>query len=173
MASLFLSTSDHFKVPSSSPTNLIHEDIAYIVRYAGEVRTIIRHPFQIDETGEVLPMNGSVSYQLCEVDEVEGRLAEYPNRMNFKIGNRCLKIRGGNPTVDLDPRFINHADLNVLDLSGLSASNIIPINVEQTLGADWLLKTDVNDDVCSTLPSPYDNDYRGSDPENTFALPNR
>jgi hypothetical protein len=65
--------------PSSHPTNLEEEQIAYIVSYAGKVRTVIKYPFQIDSTGEVLAMNGTQEYQLCEVDEVdevEGRKAE-------------------------------------------------------------------------------------------------
>jgi len=60
-------------MPSTSPTTLVQEHIAYVVRYAGEVRTVINYPFQIDLTGEVLPMNGSKAYELCEADEVEGR----------------------------------------------------------------------------------------------------
>jgi hypothetical protein len=55
---------------------LEEEHIAYIVRYAGEVRTVINYPFQVDKTGEVLAMDGSRDYELCEVDEVEGRKAE-------------------------------------------------------------------------------------------------
>ena len=62
--------------PSSTPTTLVEENTACIVRYAGEVRAVINYPFQIDSTGEVLPMNGSQEYQLCDVDEVEGRKAE-------------------------------------------------------------------------------------------------
>ena len=62
--------------PSSTPTNLEEEHIAYVVSYAGQVRTVIKYPFQIDATGEVLAMNGTKEYQLCEVDEVEGRKAE-------------------------------------------------------------------------------------------------
>jgi hypothetical protein len=62
--------------PSAAPTNLEEEHIAYIVRYAGEVRTVINYPFQVDKTGEVLAMDGSRDYELCEVDEVEGRKAE-------------------------------------------------------------------------------------------------
>lgn len=64
-------------VPSHSPTNLYEEQIGYVVRFAGEVRTVIRQPFQVDNTGEILAMNGTadapVEYELCEVDEVEGR----------------------------------------------------------------------------------------------------
>lgn len=57
-------------VHSASPTNLIQEHTAYIVRYAGEIRTLLRYPFQIDKTGEVLSMQPGAEYQLCEVDEV-------------------------------------------------------------------------------------------------------
>lgn len=62
--------------PSGSPTNLFEEHIGYIVRYAGEVRTVVRQPFVVDKTGERLPMNETAEYKLCEVDEVEGRKAE-------------------------------------------------------------------------------------------------
>jgi hypothetical protein len=87
--------------------------------------------------------------------------------MNFWIGGRCQPIRHGNPTVNLDPRFLDHDDLHVLDLSDTSTTTVIPINVEQTLGGDWLLQTDVQErGVCATFPSPYDNDYRGGDPIN-------
>lgn len=40
--------------PSQSPTNLYEQHIGYVVRYAGEVRTVVRQPFQIDNTGEIL-----------------------------------------------------------------------------------------------------------------------
>ena len=79
--------------PSSSPTNTVAENAAYVVKYAGEVRTIVRHPFQVDNTGEILPMDGSEEYQLCEVDEVEGRKIEYPNRMNFFLNGRCQQSK--------------------------------------------------------------------------------
>jgi hypothetical protein len=62
--------------PSSSPTNLVEDNVAYIVKYAGEVRTVINYPFQIDSTGEVLASDGIAEYQLCDVDEVEGRKSD-------------------------------------------------------------------------------------------------
>ncbi|KAL7554934.1 hypothetical protein ACHAWF_018496 [Thalassiosira exigua] len=158
--------------PSSAPSNLIQQHIAYIVKYAGEVRTIVRAPFQMDNTGEVLAMDGSREYQLCEVDEVEGLKAEFPNRMNFFINGRCSPIRGGNPTVDLDPNFVNHTDLHLLDLSGPNLT-VDVINADQTYGGDWLLETPVQDEACATFPSPYDNDYRGADPENPDDIPTR
>lgn len=51
--------------------------------------------------------------------------------------------------------------------------SIIEINNEQTLGGDLLLQSDIEEDMCSTLPSPYDNDYRGSDPYNPDEMPSR
>lgn len=50
---------------------------------------------------------------------------------------------------------------------------IVPINVNQTFGGDWLLETAVEDDACASFPSPYDNDYRGADPSNPDDIPTR
>ena len=81
-------------VPSLQPSNLkVPDYIRYIVSYAGDVRTMIDYPFQVDKTGEILPMDGSKQYQLCEVDEVEGKYGLFPNRMGFFIGGRCQSIR--------------------------------------------------------------------------------
>ena len=93
--------------------------------------------------------------------------------MNFFIEGGCRSIRHGNPTVNLDPNFINMTDLHLLDLSDHDATTVTPINTEQTFGGDWLLKTPVQDEVCATLPSPYDNDYRGADPTNPDDIPSR
>ena len=64
-------------------------------------------------------------------------------------------------------------DLHILDLSDTNATSVIPINVEQTYGGDWLLETAVQDEICATFPSPYDNDYRGGDPVNPNDIPTR
>ena len=85
----------------------------------------------------------------------------------------CPVCRGGNPTVSLDPLFVNMEDLHILDLSDDSATTIAPINVEQTHGGDLLLESAVEDDNCETFPTPYDNDYRGSDPINVDDVPSR
>lgn len=86
-------------VPSFSPTTLDVEDVAFIVRYAGLIRTVVKRPFQIDETGEVLPMDGSVEYVLCEVEEIEGSTSENWKGLGFVVDGKCARIRGGNPTV--------------------------------------------------------------------------
>ena len=86
-------------VPSYSPTTLMVEDVAYIVRYAGQIRTVVKLPFRIESTGEVLPMDGSVEYVLCDVEEVEGSLSELPKGLGFIVDGKCESIKGGNPTV--------------------------------------------------------------------------
>ncbi len=93
--------------------------------------------------------------------------------MNFFIGGRCRPIRHGNPTVDIDPNFVNLTSLHILDLSDADKASVVPINVEQTYGGDWLLETPVQDDACASFPSPYDNDYRGADPQNPDDIPTR
>jgi hypothetical protein len=75
--------------------------------------------------------------------------------------------------VDLDPRYLNTTNLHILDLSDPSITNIEAINVGQTHGGDLLLTSAVEDEVCDTFPSPYDNDYRGANDENPDAVPNR
>ena len=93
--------------------------------------------------------------------------------MNFLVGGVCTSIRHGNPTVNLDPNFIDMTDLHLLDLSDGNVATVTPINTEQTLGGDWLLETPVQDEICATFPSPYDNDYRGADPKNPDEIPSR
>jgi hypothetical protein len=81
-------------VPSMQPSNMVAPPgVKYIVRYAGDIRTVINYPFQVDKTGQLLPMDGSRQYQLCEVDEVEGKYGVFPNRMGFIIGGKCQLIR--------------------------------------------------------------------------------
>ena len=75
--------------------------------------------------------------------------------------------------VDLDPRYLNMTGLHLLDLSDPSVTSIATINAEQTFGSDLLLQSAVQDEVCDTFPSPYDNDYRGANDANPEAVPNR
>ena len=163
-------------MPSSSPTTTAEPGIGYILCYAGQVRTVTLIPFQDDRTGDFLPMYGSISYQFCELDAVEGKFGEFPNHMNLLYNDQCVPIQGGNPTVNLYPTYVNTTDLNILDLSTQPSSSLYPINEDQTHGGDWLLASDVNDElseVCATLPSPYDNDYKGGDHANPDRLASR
>ena len=46
----------------------------------------------------------------------------------------------------------------------LNLTDVTVINEEQTYGGDWLSLSDVDDtELCDSLPTPYDNDYRGGD----------
>ncbi|KAL7463535.1 hypothetical protein ACHAXS_003891, partial [Conticribra weissflogii] len=165
--------------PSAPPTTLMVKNVGYVVKFAGEFRTVVHKPFQLAQvgddsaaifTGEQIPMNRG--YQLCEIDEVEGnKLNEFPSRMNFIYQQKCVPIMGGNPTVDVDPRYVNLADLHVLNIP--ANASIVEINSEQTLGGDLLLLSDIENEVCSTFPNPYDNDYRGADRYNPDAMPSR
>lgn len=80
-------------------------------------------------------------------------------------------VRGGNPTVDINTTFIGHSGLHILDLS--NNTDVVTINQEQTVGGDLLLQAPVQDEICSTFPSPYDNDYRGADEINPDDIPTR
>lgn len=96
--------------PSLAPSNLFQENIGYVLKYAGQVRTVIREPFQIDNTAEVLPMDGTVSYRLCMVDEVEGDKAGFPNRMNFLINDKV--------------RYVFHTDIQPGVISPLNSRQL-------------------------------------------------
>jgi hypothetical protein len=63
--------------------------------------------------------------------------------------------------------------LHILDLSDPNVTSIEVINADQTHGGDLLLQTEINDDICDTFPTPYDNDYRGANAENPDAVPSR
>ena len=69
--------------------------------------------------------------------------------------------------------FVDMTNIHLLDLTDENATSITPINVEQTYGGDLLLETAVDDEICETFPTPYDNDYRGADPINPDDVPSR
>ena len=91
------------------------------------------------------------------------------NRLNFVINRRCQPIRRGNPKVDIN-LFYNKGSLHILNLSRPEL-NVTEINSNQTFGGDWLLETTVANNISrdpewASLPTPYDNNYRGGDPKN-------
>lgn len=49
---------------SSSPTRLDQKHLGHVVKYVGEVRTVVRAPLQIDKTEEVLQTTPGKEYQL-------------------------------------------------------------------------------------------------------------
>ena len=91
----------------------------------------------------------------------------------YFIFRALFSLRFGNPTVDIDPIFLNMTDIHLLDLTDENSTTVTPINVEQTYGGDLLLESPVDDEICETLPNPYDNDYRGADKVNPEDVPSR
>ena len=140
---------------------------AYVLRFAGQVRTVVRKPFELVRNGEELPMDDA-SYKLCLVDEIEGSARDYPDRLAFLINDVCELVRGGNPTIDLDG-IIDLPELNILDFSDLSSSKLVINNQEQTRGGDLLLLSSVDLPDCNGLPSVYDNDGRAHEEESPVA----
>lgn len=143
---------------------------AYLLRFGGHVRTVLRQPFELLSNGRALLMDRA-SYKLCLVDEIEGSAREYPDRLGLLINDVCELVVGGNPTIDLDG-IIDRDDLNVLDFSGLASSSpldLIVNNEAQTRGGDLLLRSSVNLPACDELPSVYDNDGRAEDEDSTTA----
>eukprot|EP00584_Thalassiosira_punctigera_P014778 CAMPEP_0172554294 /NCGR_PEP_ID=MMETSP1067-20121228/53953_1 /TAXON_ID=265564 ORGANISM="Thalassiosira punctigera, Strain Tpunct2005C2" /NCGR_SAMPLE_ID=MMETSP1067 /ASSEMBLY_ACC=CAM_ASM_000444 /LENGTH=61 /DNA_ID=CAMNT_0013342629 /DNA_START=27 /DNA_END=208 /DNA_ORIENTATION=- len=61
--------------------------------------------------------------------------------MNFYIDKKCQPIRHGNPSVDIDPNFVDQTGLHILDLSDANETTVIEINANQTFGGDLLLLT--------------------------------
>lgn len=79
--------------PSMAPSTLHDDNVGYIVRYAGEIRTIVRWPFQIDKTGEVLPMDGTRKYRLCgSVNEMQGSEMRFLVEAKVSLDRRCLIV---------------------------------------------------------------------------------
>eukprot|EP00957_Ditylum_brightwellii_P124227 9469037-Ditylum_brightwellii.AAC.1 len=64
----------------------------YGLFYAGSFRTILDKPLQA-LNGEVLDMDGK-SYQLCQVDEIEGNARDYPDRLGLFVNRKCVLIKG-------------------------------------------------------------------------------
>ena len=67
--------------------------------------------------------------------------------------------------VNLDPRFVQHTELNILDFTDNGTTPVLAIDAER-LGNDWLSLSEVDNPACEALPTPYDNDYRGADEVN-------
>ena len=99
-----------------------------------------------------------------------GSVRDYADRIGvyFPAGstsNQCVDLQGGNPTVNIDPNFVNETTLHQLDLTSY---NITALSTDggaspgSTGGGVWQLFEDVSDPAaaCETLPSPLDNDYR-------------
>jgi hypothetical protein len=74
-----------------------------------------------------------------------------PRETNTQYSLQILFVTG-NPTVNLDPRFVDPAEVLQLNLTGLSTELII-INNGITHGSDLLLTVSVNDTAACDLVS--------------------
>lgn len=76
---------DHFTYTTDKPTMHHSEgNICYVIRYAGEIRTMTTYPLQLD-TGEDGVRQLSFARSM--------RMRYLPNRMNFLVGGKCRDIR--------------------------------------------------------------------------------
>ena len=62
----------------------------------------------------------------------------------------------GNPTVNLDSRFVDLTTLNFLDMSSMASNTVQVINADVTLGAELILNVDINNPtVCDSVSIKY------------------
>ena len=139
---------------------------AYVLSYAGEIRTVIYDKLVLDEDPSVeLDMTGGTPYTICWAADVVGGIREYPDTIRLVVNNRCKNIKGGNPEVIIDPTYLStlstwsNIENRMLDFSTFDSTKLIEIDVDRTKGSRLLLIQSVTDNKCSTLPNPIDNSY--------------
>ena len=139
---------------------------AYVLLYAGEVRTVIYDKLVLDEDPSIeLDMTGGTSYTICWAADVVGGIREYPDAFRLVVDNICKDIKGGNPEVIIDPTYLStlstwsNIENRMMDFSTFDSTKLIEIDVERTKGSRLLLIQSVTDNKCSTLPNPIDNSY--------------
>lgn len=133
---------------------------------------------------ESLPVDSD--YEICNsLEEIEGnKWPELDDPMTFALQSTnicnedlsadlnslsantacCKFIVGGNPTVNLDERFIDIDSIFQLDLSSLNlGEELVILNKKTSLGSELLLTVKIDDPICSSFPDPIDNDFRGPD----------
>jgi len=161
----------------------------YLLSIAGSVRTVLTAPLQYygtmsglndylrnqgsNDVAGTLDMSGSTSYQICALEEIEGVQrpdSDLPRTFAVEVNGKCTYIVGGNPTVNLDERFIDMNSVHQLDMRSLdTTTDLVVINDRITKGSDLLLTREINDANCVTFPDPTDNDFRGPDDRVPFA----
>lgn len=106
---------------------------------------------------------------------ITGSARDYADRIGvfWPIGsNQCVNLVGGNPTINIDPNYVDVSTIHQLDLTSY---NVIPLSNDNgaspgsTGGGVLQLLEDINDPAasCDTLPSPLDNDYRDATDQET------
>jgi hypothetical protein len=144
--------------------------IAYVLSFAGSIRTVIYEPLKIyDEiiytTSQPIPLD--TSYKICKCEDIEtSRTDVNAPRVAFSlfVNGTCEEIVGGNPTVNIDEKFIDMNTILALNFTSFNiTTELVVINEKYTLGSDLLLTIPINHEVCDTFPDPIDNDFRGPD----------
>ena len=151
---IFLEVYELSDAPSSCPISNYKHDIEYIVRYSCQIQTVICTPFKIKETIDLLDMNITVLYELCDLDSIKENRCEFPNELKFMMNGNCNNTKGEHQTVGLNPAFDDHSSLHIIDLSGLWYPHNVILFKDMTFEEAWLLQTDMAAPVCST------NDYQ-------------
>ena len=144
---------------------------AYVLSYAGEVRTVISYKLVLDEDNSVeLDMTGATSYRICWAPDIVGGIRNYPDAFRLVVNNECKDIKGGNPEVVMDSTYLSTlsswADIQsrTIDFSTFDSTKLIELDVDRTKGSTLLLLQSVTDSKCSTFPNPIDNSYLNTPP---------
>ena len=139
---------------------------AYVLSYAGEVRTVISYKLVLDEDNTVeLDMTGATSYTICWASDIVGGIRDYPDAFRLVVNNQCKDIKGGNPEVIMDSTYLSTLSTwsgiqsRTIDFSAFDNTKLIEIDVTRTKGSTLLLLQSVTDSKCSTFPNPVDNSY--------------
>lgn len=76
-----------------------------------------------------------------------------PPTFKVMVNGECRPVLGGNPTVNLDPLFVDAADFHLLDLT---SSTLQPLDVEYSKGSSLLLDQGITDATCDQIENPAD-----------------
>jgi hypothetical protein len=190
----FLSREKNFEVKITRVDN--GDEAGYVLSQNGHVRTVLTEPLQYYEDSRFWistkiegTLDASGSYAICRLFEFDGsdikesRSKDNPRTFGLYINGKCKHIVGGNPSVNLDPRFVDMDSLFLLDMSSLdTTTEIVEIEknsseaaLQQTPYALYLLKKPggmLGDEHCNIFPDPALNDVSNPDQPVFGKLPN-
>lgn len=120
------------------------------------------------------------SYQICLLLDFDGsafsdNILDVPRTFGLRIDGSCKHIIGGNPTVNLDPRFVGMSTILHLDMSHLNpTTEFIELNDLKGLTLYLLTKSDgiLDDSNCDDFPDPLLNDEQNPNKPVFTTLPN-
>jgi len=168
------------------------QDVAYVVSFMGNIRTVLTEPPKYytgsvikEYTGLIISnrfpkeewLPTDTDFEICKLEEIEGnKWADINEPKTFALqstsicnenitnDNCCRFIIGGNPTVNLDSRFVDFNNILQLDMPDLNLDQeLVILNNETSLGSVFLLTVEIDDPVCSTFPDPIVNDFHKPD----------